>query len=347
MKNRKLKVFHGLVNYGTQAGLLAQGLRNKGIEAISVSYFDRFKRQIDIELDYNGNTINKILKHVINLIRKLYWFYKYNTFHFYYGTSLFYKQIDLPFYKFLGKKVIMEYLGYDVQLYRYSLEKYEVTNVKYYKTHEESLIADKKKLARLKHETPYINKQFVCAPCYLEFVPKAEILPLAIDLSKYQFSPKINNSDEITIMHAPTSKGNKGTEFIMVALNKLINEGYKIKILLIENVSHEELKNKYKECDIFIDQILGGWYGTAAIEAMAIGRPTVCFIRKSYCKYIDYGDEIPIINAEPKTIYNVLKQILDNKDVLKDLGEKSREFVEKVHDLNKITEKLISIYKSL
>jgi len=347
MKNKKLKVFHGLVNYGTQAGLFAKGLREKGIDAISVSGPDPFKRQIDVELLHGGNWIEKIVKHSINWIRRFYWFFKYNTFHFYYGTTLFPKQMDLPFYKIFGKKIIMEYLGYDVQLYQYSLDKYEVTNVKYYKPHKESLIADKKKSTRLKHETPYIDKQLVCAPYLLEFVPNAEILPLAIDLSQYQFSPKEIEDEEITIMHAPTSRGNKGTEFIMDALYKLIDEGYKIKILLVENISHEELKNKYKECDIFIDQILGGWYGTAAIEAMAIGRATVCFIRKSYCEQVDYGSNIPIINAEPKTIYTVLKQTLDNKHILKDLGRESREFVENVHDLNKITEKLISIYKSL
>jgi hypothetical protein len=31
-----------------------------------------------------------------------------------------------------------------------------------------------------------------------------------------------------------------------------------------------------------IDQIMAGWYGTASIEAMAIGRPVICFIRESY-----------------------------------------------------------------
>jgi len=64
-------------------------------------------------------------------------------------------------------------------------------------------------------------------------------------------------------------------------------------MLLVENISHSELKEKYKECDIFVDQIVGGWYGTASIEAMAIGRPTVCFLRESYFEYIDFGPSIP------------------------------------------------------
>ena len=138
---RRLHVFHGLVNYGTQAGLFAQGLRAQGIDALSVSVSDRFKRKIDIELIYDGDNIfENIIKHTWNRIKRYYWFFRYNTFHFYFGATLFSNQSDLPFYRFFGKKVLMEYLGYDVQLYKYSVEKYEVTNLRYYHSHEDSLM---------------------------------------------------------------------------------------------------------------------------------------------------------------------------------------------------------------
>lgn len=344
MKQKKLKVFHGLVNYGTQAGLFAKELRKHGIDAISVSYPDPYKRLIDVELLYGGNIIQKILKHLWNWIRRFYWFCSFNTFHFYFGSTLFPKQWDLRFYKFFRKKVIMEYLGYDVQLYQYSLNKYKITNVEFYKPHLESIIADQIKIKRLKYESKYLDKQIVCAPYLSEFVPNSIILPLAIDLDKYIFSPRPVPVNEIVIMHAPTDFNNKGTSFIIDAIDKLINEEYNIKKLIIENVKHDELINKYLECDIFIDQVLGGWYGTAAVEAMALGRPTLCFIREEYFRYIDYGEKIPIINANPTNIYEVLKKTIENKNLLPEIGYKSRKFVEEIHDLKKLTIKLISIY---
>jgi glycosyltransferase involved in cell wall biosynthesis len=344
---KKLKVFHGFVNYGTQAGLFAQGLRAEGIDALSVSYPDPFKRQIDIELLSGGNLIQKIFQHSRNILKRIYWFFKYNTFHFYYGSTLFPKQRDLPFYKFLGKKVVMEYLGYDIQKYQYSLNKYKTTNVKFYKSKEKSIVLDKEKEIRYKSEIKYINKQLVCAPYLSEFAPDSTVLPLAIDISKYSFSPKLTPKNEIIIMHAPTSRGNKGTFFIEEAIDQLVREGYLIRKLFVENVTHAELKQRYLECDIFIDQILAGWYGTASIEAMALGRPTICFIRESYFKHIDYGERIPIINAEPSTIYDVLKKIIQDKHLLPDIGKKSRAFVEDIHDLKKLTKTLIDIYNNL
>ena len=345
MKGR-YKVFHGLVNYGTQAGYLTRGLRNRGIEAISVCYEDRYDRPSDvlIKTEKNNRSIASIIR---ALSQRFYWFREYDIFHFYFGTSLLPYGLDLPFYRLFGKKVVMEYLGNDVQLYRYSIEKYRYTNQKYYHAKYESLRSDRRKKLRLRFETPFLHKQLVCAPYLSEFVPNSEVFPLAIDLDDYEYSPMSAPSDEIKIMHAPTHRGNKGTKFIIEAIERLKNEGIKIQFTLIENIPHSELKKKYEECDIFIDQVLGGWYGTASIEAMAIGRPTVCFLRESYFEYIDYADSIPIINADPDTLYDVLKKIIYNKQDLPNLGEKSRKFVETIHSLDKCIDKLVEIYEKL
>jgi len=336
-----------MVNYGTQAGYFSRGLREKGIVAISVAGPDKLKRCCDITLQPHRGRLNRIANIFIDILQRIRWFKKYNIFHFYFGTTLLPFQIDLPFYRIFKKKVVMEYLGYDVQLYKYSIAKYRFTNVKYYYSKYESLKADRKKLIRLNFEKHFVDKQLVCAPYLSEFVPKAEVLPLAIDLNDYEYSPKTAPGDEIIIMHAPSHRGNKGTKYILEAIQRLKDKGIKIRFMLVENISHAELRKKYEECDIFIDQILAGWYGTASIEAMAIGRPTVCFLRESYFAYIDYSASIPIINANPDNLYEVLINVIERKESLPEIGKRSREFVESIHSLDKCVDKLIGIYEKL
>lgn len=343
---KKIKIFHGLVNYGTQAGLFSKELRSLGYETLSVVSEDKFKRSVDIQLNSNISHLKKPFYLFYIFFRKLYWFYKFDVFHFYFGTTLF-RQFDLPFYRLFGKKVIMEYLGWDVQLYEYSINKYEITNARFYTSKEKSIQGDKEKTKRLKYEEKYIDKQFVCSPNYSEFVKNSEVLPLGIDLDTYKYSKMKPSLQKIVIMHAPTSRNNKGTSYILDGVKKLIDQGYDIDLNLVENVSHEELISQYVKCDIFVDQILAGWYGTAAIEAMALGRPTICFIRENYFKHIDYGNKIPIINADPSNFYNVLKESIDNKHMLPEIGLKSRQFVEDIHDIKKVTKHLILEYKSL
>jgi glycosyltransferase involved in cell wall biosynthesis len=282
---RKLKIFHGLVNYGTQAGMLAKGLRDAGHIALSVSDFDPFKRQIDIELLHGGNFAQKVFKHSLNLTRKVYWFFSFNIFHFYYGTTLLPNQIDLPFYKLFNKKVVFHYLGNDIQGYKGSVEKYKWTNMRGFIGDRDPDEYDKRITKRFLYETNYADKQIVCAPYLSEFVQKSIVLPLAINTQSFKYTKHPQNDIPI-LMHAPTHRAFKGTNYIIEAIENLKREGYKFIFQTIEIATHQDLKELYIKCDVFIDQIMGGWYGTASIEAMALGRPVIFSLRKSDYEHI-------------------------------------------------------------
>lgn len=345
-KKRKIKVFHGLVNYGTQAGLFAKHLRINGIDAISVAKKDRYNRLIDIELDNNGNIFYKFFKNTYRYFFLLYCFSRYNIFHFYYGKTLFPNQIDLRFYRLFNKKVIFHYLGKDVKLYKESIEKYEITNmVSSSGTREEAIEKDIKKKKRLEYESQFASIQFVCSPVYSEFVPDSILLPLAIDLNDYKYQPK-ETGEEIVILHAPSDRANKGTSYIIDAIDRLKKQGCKIEFQLCENISHNHLKQKYVDCDIFIDQVLGG-YGTAAIEAMAIGRPTISYLRDIHFNENSFPGGVPIIVANSQNIFDVLKNTIENRLEFGKIGLKSRKFVERYHDVSVLTKKLIQYYNEI
>lgn len=343
-KKKKLKVFHGLVNYGTQAGVFANELRNQGFHAFSVSFPDRFKRQIDVELLHGGVFFIKIFKHTWNWARRIVWFFRYNVFHFYYGTNLLPAWIGLWPYKIFRKKLVVHYLGFDVLNCQKVVERYnlgpENRLSKITPVHAQ-LVAK-----RLEYENKYADLKLVCAPCYSEFAANSIVLPLGINLDKFRFIPATERH-KIVIMHAPTDQSNKGTDHIIDAVSRLIQEGFPVELDLAEGLTHDDLIGRYINCNIFIDQITYGWYGTAAIEAMALGRPTLCFIDNLYFQYIDYGNKLPIVNVEKETVYEVLKDLINNRNTLRELGKKSRQFVEEVHDARIITKKLIQYYKAL
>lgn len=347
-EKRKSKIFHGLVNYGTQSGLFARELRNLGYDAISVTNPDSYKRLTDVELKHGGNILQKLVRHSWNYLFRIKCFFKYDIFHFYYGKSLMPYHLDLPFYKLFGKKVVMEYLGNDIQGFRLSVEKYKWTNVSFIMSQEKGALYDQRITSRYNREKKYIDKSLVCAPNYSEFAPTSEVLTLAVDIDRFDFFPLPNFNGQVRIMHAPTHRGFKGTDFIVQAIENLKQHGYNIHFDLVENVSHDELLERYKLCHLFIDQIMVGWYGTATIEAMAIGRPVIVSIRPDYFKYIDYGEKIPAINADPDLIYDVLKNTLDKGiEYFKIKGNESRRFVEEIHDIKIVTKKLINIYSEL
>lgn len=347
MKN--YKVFHGLVNYGTQAGIFSSELRNLGKKSFSLVNPDRYKRKCDLELLHGGGFFIKLFKHSLNNVYKLYCFFKFDIFHFYYGKTFFPYNFDLYFYRFLGKKVVMEYLGNDIQLYGISTAKYKWTNMSFIMTKSEGNSYDLKISKRLKSENKFCDIQLVCAPIYLEFAPKAKLIPLAINLDEYELNQvDFDIKDKLIVLHAPTDRNFKGTNFILDVINELIDDGYNIELRLIENLNHSQLMSEYKQCHVFIDQILAGWYGTAAIEAMALSKPVVAFLRENYLDSVEYGLTIPIINANPDNFKEVfLREVILKKQDLKDIGINSRLFVEKVHCSKKVTQKLIELYNQI
>lgn len=333
-----MKVFHGIVNYGTQAGMLAQGLRDEGIKAFSVVYDDSFfQRKIDFNVARDITSKYCIVRRWKRLRFILSLFWKYNVFHFYFGITLLPYNLDAPFYRLFGKKVVMEYLGTDVSLW-----------LGYNGVDGHGRPVDRIKIIKkLQKQAKLFDCQLVCAPCYYPCVDNSIILPLALDLSSFDYHPlNLKPGKIMTIMHCPTNRRQKKSDQIESALDRLKSEGYHFNYKCITNVSHDQLKQEYINSDIVIDQ-LNSWFGTVSIEAMALGRPVVAGYYPHLCHYDERYENMPIINADVYNVYQVLKDILDGKYNLEDISRRSREFVMKTHDLKNVTKQLIGIYESL
>jgi len=347
-----LRVFHGIVNYGTQAGYIAKGLRVIGINARSYTIMDAFNRETDFSFKKRENIFKKIFYYKIWYpLVKTWCIFNFDIFHFYYGTSLWPNQLDLPVIKFFGKKIVHHYLGHDVELYKETIEKYEFSNMDFWadeiKGSKHDIIIKK----RLKNELKFSDFQIVCSPHYYQFVPNSTIIHLAIDTSKFEFTPleyKDYSEEPVVIVHAPTHRGVKGTQFLIEAVERLQNEGYFVELNICEGIPHDILLEEYKKADFSVASLLGGWFGTVGIEAMASGKGVISFLREEYLNHVEeeYKIDLPIVNANRDTIYDVLKHCLLNRN-FKEWGKKSRLFVEKHHDMKIVAHQVNKIYETI
>jgi glycosyltransferase involved in cell wall biosynthesis len=345
---RPYRVFQGLVNYGTQAGLISKALRESGINAFSLTCPDSFNRLTDYELKHGGSIPRKVVNQLSNYLTRTSCLWKYDIFHFYAGTSLWPRQLDFRILKALNKPIVMEYLGLDIQEYQRSIEKYKWTNVSGRMSPKEGERHDNAILKRALFEKTYCSKRLVCAPLYSEFAPDAELVPLALDVPTFPPSPLPPFHGQFRLLHLPTHTGNKGTSYIVNAVDRLKADGFPIEFQVLQGVPHSSLPTLYSSCHLFIDQILAGWYGTATIEAMACGRPVVVSVRDEYKQLTPFGEQLPAIHADPDTIYEALRSVLEGGYArLVELGVASRNFVEAVHSTDSIVQRLIGIYDSL
>jgi hypothetical protein len=180
-------------------------------------------------------------------------------------------------------------------------------------------------------------KTYALNPDLLHVLPPgSEFLPYShISLEDWPPCYTQMESRSLRIGHAPSHRGVKGTGLILDALDSLKREGFGFELVLIEGLSNAEAKERYKTVDLLVDQLFAGWYGGLAVEAMALAKPVVVYIRDEDLKFIpsEMAAELPFIRATPHNIQSVLREVLEMPRArLLELAKRSRSYVERWHN---------------
>ncbi len=137
----------------------------------------------------------------------------------------------------------------------------------------------------------------------------------------------------------------KGTTFIKQAVERLQSEGHNVEFVFCDGVPNLDVRYFQAQADIAVEQIRFGAYGSTLIECMAMGLPTLSYLREDVKERAPKG--IPLVNATPETVYDELKKLVLDEDLRKKIGRESREFAEKNFSHIEIARKLEKIYRSL
>ena len=145
-------------------------------------------------------------------------------------------------------------------------------------------------------------------------------------------------------MHAPSSRTRKGTEHVVEACR-----GLDADLEIVEGLHHDKARERYRAADIVVDQLNAGWHGMFAIEAMALGKPVVSYLREDVVERSaqGYGVRVPIVSATKETLHERLRPLVDSAEERRRIGAESRAYVERVHDIDRIAERLLDLYARL
>ena len=138
------------------------------------------------------------------------------------------------------------------------------------------------------------------------------------------------------IAHAPSNSSKKGTDTLILPALKRLSEKYDFEISLIQGMPHDDCLAAIQKSDLFIDQVLAGFYGNAALEAMSYGIPTVAYLDEKILDRIGaLGGNCPIVAVKRRTenaFVEALEPYLKKPYKLKALSKKTRNWAAKWHD---------------
>ena len=308
-----MRVTHCPVNTAGVPWQNVLALRRKNIDARLV-VFERYKLhpEADESLDRHGRLARQQLTQWRAFTRLL---GSTDVFHFYFGLTLVPKSLQFRLLRAARKRSVMHFLGSDIR-----------------GKPPEELAWAKQAGARI-----------VGSYDAIRWVPDAEVVPPGIDLRDFTPVPPVDRERPV-VVHAPSSRRRKGTEHVVAACADL-----PVDLEIVEGLHHDEARRRYENADIVVDQLNAGWYGLFAIEAMALCKPVVTFLHDEAVARTEeaFGTKVPIVSATAETLRERLRPLVEDPGERRRLGAASRAYVEKVHDLDRIADRLIALYAEL
>lgn len=261
-------------------------------------------------------------------------------------------RLELPMMKLAGKVVAVTYQGDDARQGDFSKKQFKINMAQEVEQGYYSQRSDEGKRRRIVRFSEFADLIYAVNPDLLNVLPpNARFLPYAhIDLTSWTPIHFGNILDIPHVVHAPSHKQTKGTRYLLAAVERLKSEGVPFRFTLVEGMSNSEARIVYESADLLVDQLLAGFYGGVSVELMALGKPVICYIRKSDMHFLPpaMSREMPIIQADPQSIYEVLRQWLTTrKGELGARGLVGRSYVERWHDPLKIARRLKNDYEQV
>ncbi|HEY1301022.1 MAG TPA: hypothetical protein VGF07_11035 [Stellaceae bacterium] len=275
------------------------------------------------------------------------WFTPYNALVAY---RYYFWMADLPLLRRLNKVVAMTFQGDDARQGDYCRVRFDISPA--HEVDHYTAETDAYKRRAIRKVAANADRVYALNPDLLHVLPpQTRFLPYA-SVDPAEWRPPAGPANEVpVVLHAPTHRGAKGTRHLLEAAEVLRREGVDFELLLVENLRRDEARRLYERADLVVDQLLTGWYGGFAVEAMCLAKPVVCYIRDGDMAPLpqDLVAELPIIRATPATLGQVLRYWLApaRRERLRELGERSREFAERWHDPKKIAAQTAGDYERL
>jgi glycosyltransferase involved in cell wall biosynthesis len=191
-----------------------------------------------------------------------------------------------------------------------------------------------------------------------KFREDAEYLPNPVDTKIFYPKPLIGREKKKVLIASDSNWSVKGTDIAIRALSRikdkvevsiirygrdfkntiLLAQKLGLKLNVLPKVSHEKLAEYFWEHDVVIDRFKLGSLGMVSLEAIAAGRPVLCYVSSEFEEYRDFP----------------LKDVRDEEEIIEavmnadeELWRKQYAYLMKHHDPNTVAKRVLEIYRSL
>ncbi|WP_414661015.1 glycosyltransferase family protein [Horticoccus sp. 23ND18S-11] len=269
--------------------------------------------------------------------------------------------IEPYLYKLAGTRVVAMPYGGDVQ--DFNVHDDVVYRAAYLKDYPD-FVRNRMRSRRKQVQRWSRHADWIISGCdWVNYTPYWDTLMLAhfsVDTDQWSVPPpeeytrpaRFTAERPLRVLHGPNHRTIKGTTLLEKAIATLRAEGCPIELQIVQRVSNTEMRRLVRQVDVVVEQLVIGWYGIFALEAMASGKPVLTHIGPELERlYIHHGllenDELPVTRVTHQNLVEALRAVAANRTDLEAQSRAARAFVLKHHSLAAIGRRFADINTTL
>lgn len=270
---------------------------------------------------------------------------QYESVHLHFMMTLTRSGWELAWLKRMGRHVVVHWRGCEIRDRQKNLALHPVVNLCQHCDYDPRPCGTRANEHRRALAAKYGDAFLVTTPDLLDFAPHATHLPFfQPDLPVLaRRSARLNAP--LRLAHVTVHPGLEGTEEIRHIVERLQRKGRKIEFQALSWVRPDQVLEAFAEADLAIGKMKMGYYANAQIESMAVGVPTITYVRPEFMT--EDLRKSGFIFSTLGELEDTLEHYLDHPEELSKKRSVARSSILRLHNNDDVVSRLAAIYNGL
>lgn len=193
----------------------------------------------------------------------------------------------------------------------------------------------------------YIPIWYEYAEPYRHYTCLKKTIRIPVQISSQNYEPNLLKDDKVVFYHG-INRECKGTRFIRKAFEKMQKEyGEHAEFILAEKLPFNEYMKVIEKANVIVDDANSYSIAMNGLFSLLKGKLVMGGAEPVANKELGIDGVNPVYNINPDVdqICGTIRQIVEHRDCIEEIGLQGRMFVEKYHDSVKVAEEYVQLWE--
>ena len=270
---------------------------------------------------------------------------RYETIHAHFMYTLTRTGWELPLLKAMGRKLVVHFRGCEARDRQRNMALHPACNICSECDHTPFICQTSDSARRRDLAQRFGDLTLVTTPDMLDFMPEARHFPFFAPADAAPSPRTAEPGRPFKIVHVTNQPGIEGTRHIEAAVERLKQKGLNIDFAWMHDRAHADVLRELASADLAIGKMKMGYYANAQIESMAMGVPTVTFVREAFMT--EALEDSGFIFATLDSLEATIEHYMRHPEELAAKRAKARSSILRLHDNDALARRLAGHYAGL